>query len=115
VTSCLFTISLPVQLSITTTSLPAGMQNTAYSATVAAAGGKTPYTWSISNPAWLTINPSTGVISGTPNRGAGNFTVSVTVTDSSSTQVSHEFHARDRSNPLVFNTTTLPNANAGQF
>jgi len=68
--------------SITTTSLPSGTQNTAYSATLAAAGGTTPYSWSVisgSLPAGLTLASSTGTISGTPTAtGTANFTVLVT-------------------------------------
>jgi hypothetical protein len=77
------TISAP-PLSITTSSLPGGTLGTAYSATLAATGGITPYTWSISAgslPAGLTLNSSTGVISGTPTgsvTGQINFTVKVT-------------------------------------
>ena len=37
----------PTMLSITTTSLPDGALNVSYSATLAASGGTTPYTWSI--------------------------------------------------------------------
>jgi hypothetical protein len=60
-------VSVPV---ITTTSLPAGAVNASYTAMVAAAGGTTPYTWSATGlPTGLTINSSTGVISGTPTTG----------------------------------------------
>jgi hypothetical protein len=50
-------------------SLTIGSPNTAYSATLTATGGVLPYTWSISSgtlPTGLTLNPTTGVISGTP-------------------------------------------------
>ena len=67
--------------SITTSSLPSGTQNTAYSATLTATGGTTPYTWSIPSgnlPAGLTLGSSTGIVSGTPTgTGAYNFTVQV--------------------------------------
>lgn len=68
-------------LSITNTSLPNGTNGIAYSATLQASGGVTPYTWSISTgslPSWATLNASTGQITGTPNAtGTTNFTVQV--------------------------------------
>ncbi len=70
-------------LHVITTSLPAALQNEPYSATVNAAGGKTPYSWSATGlPAGLSIS-SGGVISGTPAT-AGTFSVTVTVADSES-------------------------------
>ncbi len=77
------TVSAP-PLSVTTSSLAGGTLGTAYSATVAATGGITPYTWSVSVgalPAGLTLNPGTGQITGTPTgnmTGSINFTVKVT-------------------------------------
>ena len=66
-------------LTITTTSLPGATQYAAYSATLAATGGMTPYTWSILSgtlPAGLSLNPGTGGISGTSvNTGTFSFTV----------------------------------------
>jgi len=66
-------------VSITTTSpLPSGIINTAYTTTLAATGGTTPYTWSISAgtlPAGLTLS-SAGVLSGTPTvAGSSSFTI----------------------------------------
>ncbi|MBI4465694.1 MAG: putative Ig domain-containing protein, partial [Acidobacteria bacterium] len=67
--------------SITTTALPSGTQNTAYSAMLTATNGTIPYTWSVvlgSLPVGLTLTSSTGVISGTPTgTGTSNFTVQV--------------------------------------
>jgi len=74
----------PVQ--ITTTSLPSGEQNSSYAASLAASGGKTPYTWSITSgslPTGLTLNSSTGAISGMPTQ-AGQFNFTSHVSDSSS-------------------------------
>jgi hypothetical protein len=66
---------------ITTTSLPAGTIGPAYSATLAATSGTKPYTWSVysgSLPAGLSINSTTGVISGTPTTaGTSNFFIAV--------------------------------------
>ncbi len=66
---------------ITTTSLPNARRNGSYSQTLQATGGVMPYTWSITSgslPPGLSLNPLTGVISGTPTtRGTWNFTVRV--------------------------------------
>jgi len=73
-------------LTITTTTLPAGAVGAAYSATVMATGGKTPYTFTISAgtlPAGLSISATTGAITGTPTT-AGTSPFTVKVTDSSS-------------------------------
>jgi hypothetical protein len=75
-------------LSVTTTSLAAGVIGTTYSQTLAASGGITPYTWTITTgslPAGLSLNASTGAISGTPSgnfTGTTNFTVTVTDNES---------------------------------
>ncbi len=68
-------ITLVVTASVTFTfpAPPSGVVGAAYSDTLTAAGGTTPYTWSISAgtlPAGLTLNASTGVVSGTPTRPA---------------------------------------------
>ena len=70
-----------INIQLLTTSLPGGSAGNAYSATLAAAAGVTPYTWAVSSgtlPAGLTLNSSTGVISGTPaGSGTSSFTVKV--------------------------------------
>jgi len=70
--------------SISTTTLPAGSVGVAYSATLQASGGTTPYTWSIATasgplPTGLTL-ATNGVISGSPST-SGNFGFMVVVTD----------------------------------
>ena len=73
-------------LVITTPALPAGTVSVPYSATLAAAGGTPPYTWSLrfgTLPSGLTLNPSTGVISGTPTA-SGTSSIQVQVQDSAS-------------------------------
>ncbi|MFY9845430.1 MAG: Ig domain-containing protein [Terriglobales bacterium] len=79
------TVNPPAKLVVTTASLPGAAIAVAYSQTVTAGGGVQPYTFAITSgslPAGLTLNGSTGVISGTPNGTAGTSNFTVTVTDS---------------------------------
>ncbi len=80
--------SAATPLSITTTSpLPLAPLNTPYSVTLAATGGTGSYTWSVASgstlPNWLSLDSSTGVLSGTPTTDA-TATFAVTATDSAS-------------------------------
>jgi Putative Ig domain len=61
--------AVPTAPSVVTKTLPAGTVGQAYSSALQATGGTTPYTWKLSLgtlPAGLSLNASTGVISGTP-------------------------------------------------
>jgi hypothetical protein len=82
-------ITINAALSVITKSLPAGSIGTAYAASLQASGGLQPYSWSVTTgslPAGLTLNSSSGTISGSPTTaGTSNFTV--TVTDSESPAV----------------------------
>ncbi len=73
------TINIYNPLVITKMSLTAGFVGASYSEALTASGGMSPYTWSIlsgSLPAGLTLNSSTGAISGTPTTtGTSTFTV----------------------------------------
>jgi uncharacterized repeat protein (TIGR01451 family) len=74
-------------LTISTTSLPNGTIGTPYpTTTLQANGGVTPYQWAVTGgtkPDGLSLDPSTGILSGTPTA-SGPFTFTVTVTDSGS-------------------------------
>jgi WD40 repeat protein len=69
-------------LTITTVSLADATVGAAYSATLAATGGTPSYTWSVTTgilPAGLSLNTTTGLISGTPTASSTpSFTVKVT-------------------------------------
>ena len=77
---------------ISTSTLPGATQGTAYSQTLAAAGGVGNLTWSFgpnttASAAGFTINPATGVLSGTPNT-FGTLSVNVSVQDQASNSLS---------------------------
>jgi hypothetical protein len=76
----------PAALAVSTTSLPAGTVSSAYSATLVATGGTTPYTWALTSgtlPSWATLNGTTGAITGTPTAAATTSGLEFTATDSS--------------------------------
>jgi hypothetical protein len=83
----LFLSVTPATLTITTSSLPGGQVNVAYSATLAATGGTTPYTWTLTSgtlPAGLSLNASSGAITGTPTAVVNSTPLTFKVTDSGS-------------------------------
>jgi hypothetical protein len=85
-------ISVFGALAITSPSTPDGTINAPYSATLQAAGGKPPYSWSTtagSLPPGLSIN-SAGVIAGTPST-VGSFVFTVRVTDAAQAAAERQF------------------------
>lgn len=84
------TVSVTVlgPLRVATTALPNAIVGAPYSQTLAAAGGRSPYTWALASgalPAGLTLNGATGVLSGTATTAAANIPLTFRVTDSSTT------------------------------
>ncbi len=101
-------------LVISTSPLPNGQVNTPYTATLAATGGTTPYTWSLTSgtlPAGLTLNASTGAITGTPTAAATSTPLTFKVTDSSSPALTQSANLTltISSAALVISTSPLPN------
>ena len=97
------------QLRIDTNELPAGTVNVQYSEmTLAASGGKPPYTWALSSgfslPSGLTLE-SDGKISGSPQV-AGQFTISLRATDAEKKTVSKEL-------TIVVNASSSPTKTIG--
>ena len=101
-------------LAITTTTLADGYLTTAYSQTLAATGGKTAYTWSITAgtlPGGLTLTASTGKISGTPITTVSS-TVTIQVKDANATIVSKALTITVYALPAI-STVTLPAGSTG--
>ena len=107
-----FTVTITAAaFAITTSSLPAGIVGTAYTASLAATGGTLPYTWSASGlPSGLSISAA-GVISGTPTA-AGSFSVTVQATDSAQVTATKALTITVTA-ALTITTATLPNGTVG--
>jgi hypothetical protein len=96
-------------LSITSSSLPGGKVGSSYSATLAATGGIAPYRWSITSgtlPAGLSLNASSGAISGTPTAAGSNTSLTFVVTDS-------EKSAQSKTTTLSLTITAAPSSGGG--
>ena len=98
-------------LTMTTTSLPAGLVNHPYTASLAASGGVPPYAWSVSAgslPTGVSLS-SSGQLSGTLSA-AGTFTFSITVADSATTRhtATQQFTVTVNSNATAFSPTSVP-------
>ncbi|GEM_PF-2997140 len=99
---------------ITTTNLSSATVGGGYSRTLAVIGGISPLTWSIvagSLPAGLTLNGSTGVISGVPTT-AETLTFSVQVTDANNSNDIQALSITVNPTP-VLTTTSLSAGNVG--
>lgn len=108
----------PSALTITTTSLPAATVSTAYTATLTA--NTSGVTWSVLSgtlPAGLTLNSSSGAITGTPTiAGTSTFTVrAVSGTQSAEKQLSITVNPINPTpvTALTITTTSLPAATPG--
>ena len=111
-------------MSITTqASLPNGEENSAYSQSIVASGGTSPYTWSVSSgalPAGVTLSGSTTLtetLSGTPTTaGTYNFTLQITDDDSNTASQAFTLVVEAETTPALVITTqpTLPSGAVNQ-
>jgi hypothetical protein len=109
------TIASPPLQMVTTSPLPSGKPGVPYTYQATASGGLQPYNWTASGlPAWLSLNNTTGILSGTPPAGDASYTFSLVVTDSTSPTA----QIITRSMTLVVasstGTITVTNLNLGQ-
>ena len=111
-----FSVTVTATLAVTTASLPNATVGAAYSQTLAAAGGTAPYSWAVTSgalPAGLSLNASSGLVSGTPTSiGTSNFTV--TVTDAVLATASQPLQITVDPQTLVITTSTLATGTVGQ-
>jgi hypothetical protein len=114
-------LTIRAPLRITTTSLPAGTQNSFYSQQLAASGGQQPYHWFLPGGT-STLPPGTmsladdGTLSGVPS-GAGTFNFWVGVQDNTWSVVVTQLLSLtiNSSSPLGVTTTSLPPGTNGTF
>lgn len=102
-------------LQILTTSLPNGTVNIVYSSTMSANGGVLPYTWSIASgslPTGLSLNPSTGAITGLPTV-AGVYNFVAQVNDSASNVATQPLAITIGAGAPSITTSALPNGTTG--
>ena len=104
-------------LAITTTGLPSATVSTPYTTTLTATGGTPAYTWAHTTgvvPTGLSLNTSTGVISGTPSGSAVSPSLGFTVTDSLGATATTVLVLRVVvAATFAITTTSLPNGSVG--
>jgi hypothetical protein len=112
-----FSILVNPVLSVSTASLPNGTVGTPYSQQLQSSGGTAPITWSVTQgtlPTGLSLNNSTGAISGTPTTAAtSNFTVQAADSSTPQQLAPKALSITVNVAPLAITTTTLSNATVG--
>ena len=110
------TIQAGTAIVLSPATLPDGSLGNAYDQTVTASGGTAPYTFSVSAgalPDGLTLNPSTGQISGTPTV-ANTFNFTITATDDNGCTGSQAYTVNISACPTItVSPATLPNGTIG--
>lgn len=103
------TTSAPT-ITVSPTTLTAATVGAAYSQTATASGGAAPYSYALTAgalPAGLSLNGSTGAITGTPTAG-GNFNFTVTATDANSYTGSRAYTLTVNAATVTVSPSTLP-------
>ncbi|MGY0038797.1 Ig domain-containing protein [Pedobacter sp. NJ-S-72] len=113
-TTATHTLTITGTLTLPTATLPNGTVNKVYPNTnlPTPTGGSTPYTYSATNlPPGVTLNPTTGVLSGTPTT-AGTYTFPVTISDADGNIATTSYTIIVRS-PLVLTASALSDGTTG--
>lgn len=109
-----FSITIAPAPAITTTSLPDAARGTAYSVTLTKTGGAGTWSTAAALPAGLTLNASTGELSGVPSAHSGTYGVYPVFTETSSGQAVEKPLALTITGPdVAITTTTIPDATKG--
>ena len=114
ITSYSVTISCPV-ITVNPGTLPGGTVGTLYDETVSGSGGTAPYTFAVTSgtlPDGLTLNSSTGQITGTPSA-AGTFNFDVTATDANACTGVTSYSITMTCPAITVNPATLPDGTIG--
>ncbi|HEY0660566.1 MAG TPA: putative Ig domain-containing protein [Lysobacter sp.] len=109
------TIDPPPTITVNPSTLPAATVATAYSQSITGSGGTAPYTFGITAgalPAGLSLNGTTGALTGTPTAG-GTFNFSVTATDNNSFTGTRAYSLTVNAPTISVAPTTLPGAAIG--
>jgi hypothetical protein len=112
----------PAALSVATASLPSGTVGQQYSTTLRSSGGTNPVSWAVASgglPTGLTLDPETGVVSGTPTA-SGTSTVTLRATDSSepsaqAATATFVVSTVSEGAPLTITTSKLPTGTQGDY
>ncbi|WP_405021653.1 putative Ig domain-containing protein (plasmid) [Kitasatospora sp. NBC_00070] len=112
-------VVLPAELRVTTTTLPQGSVGNPYTTTLTSAGGTPPVTWAVTTgslPPGLTLNPTSGVLGGTPTA-VGTVAFTVTATDNGTggnqQNAAQALSITTLPPPLTPTSTALPTAMVG--
>ena len=118
VIASIYSTLAPGTLSVTTTTLPEGFNGVAYSTCLAATGGISPYTWSLTGGSLsgtgLTLNTGTGCLTGTATTATASGLV-FTVTDSASTTAASSGITLTIASAQLVISTTSPLPAATQY
>ena len=108
-------VSDPNPPSISSPSSVIGMQGTPFNFPITVTGGTPPFAWSIASgtlPAGLSLNPTTGAVSGTPSA-LGDFPVTFKVTDVQSRSTQKPITITVSLPPLTIATSAIPDGRQG--
>ncbi|MXV17052.1 YDG domain-containing protein [Hufsiella ginkgonis] len=104
-----------IEMSFSPASLPGANVNSAYSQTISVSGGTSPYQYAVTSgtlPDGLTLNTTSGLLSGTPTT-ANTYNFTITATDATSTSASKAYSIVVSAPAIVVSPASLTAATVG--